>query len=132
MNLGVVSLIKEAIGAGKELIEDKDKRNQFADNNSERAYKLAETIIKRETTPKVDAIVKLAYAARDCILPMFRPVGGFILSAAGVYLAINHPDTHELIMGALIGSGPAWGYSRYKEKVKGVNQPSTEAFDDEE
>lgn len=119
----IAGAFSELIGVGKELIEDKDKRNEYAFRLAELQMQLTERMLTQQTHPKADAAVKIAYAIKELVLPMFRPVGALLLALWGV----SHPEQLQWLhdnLGALgdgaiasvFGAFPAWGVSRHIEK----------------
>lgn len=119
----VADVFKGLIGVGSELIEDKDKRNEYAFKLAELQMQLTQTMLTQQTHPRADAAVKLLYAFKELVLPMFRPVGALALAMWGG----THPETlqwlhdtmgtaGDAIIGAIFGSFPAWGVSRHIEK----------------
>ena len=106
-----------AIGAigkiGEKLIVDKDKKIEFAYKAQELAFKSMEVMLTVKTVPWVDATVKILYALKA----FFRPVVGGLMTAFGAYAHVKGMDLgalHAIFDGAF----PAWGVSRYAEKVK--------------
>jgi hypothetical protein len=127
----IAELFNNLIGVGKELIVDKDKQIEFAFKIAELQAQLSEKMLTMQTTPKVDAFVKVLYAFKELILPMFRP----LVSALPWMMLLWSPETvintinlvsmklgepySGMIITGLYSMFPAWGYSRHKEK----NQP---------
>jgi len=114
---------------GKELIEDKDKRNEFnmkiaeAKTNLKLAELKAETahetaLLSQTTNPKVDAFVKLLLA----LVPLMRPIGTALMTGAGIYMSIKGIQVDPRISVGLVSAFPAWGLSRHilrnKELIK--------------
>lgn len=119
----VADVFSDLIGLGKELIEDKDKRNEYAFRLAELRVQLAEKMLTQQTHPKADAAVKLLYAFKEILLPMMRPVGSLLLALWGA----SHPEQIKWLhdnLGTLgdgtilsiFGAFPAWGVSRHIEK----------------
>lgn len=107
------------IDIGKELIVDKDKQIEFSFKILEMQQQLAEKILTMNTTPKVDAFVKIVYAFKELIIPMFRPLGTFAITAFGVYAHIHNIQIPEYIHAGLDAAFGGWVYSRHVEKTKG-------------
>ena len=60
--MSLLSIIPSLVNLGSELIEDKDKRNEYAFRLAELGLDIEKTVLSQTTTPKVDAFVKLIYA----------------------------------------------------------------------
>lgn len=126
--LGLTELFNNLIGVGKELIVDKDKQIEFAFKISEMHHQLLHALMTMNTTPKVDAFVKILYALKEVIIPMFRPVFSglpwlaLLISPEHVVNVITYiktnlgPEYAGPIVTGLYGAFPAWMYSRHKEK----------------
>jgi hypothetical protein len=129
-----VSLIGQVIGLGSELIEDKDKRNEFVFKSQEMSFQLLGQLLTTKTVPWVDAVVKILMVGKAFV----RPLGGALMTAFGAYAHFKGieipPAMHAIFDGAL----PAWGVSRHaekREKIKVIEQapkrapePDTEWF----
>ena len=113
VDLGIGDFISGLMGMGKELIEDKDKRNEFNMRVKEMEGKIVLALIQQKTTPKVDATVKLLHA----FIPFFRPLGGALMTAFGAYALATGMEIPVGLEAVLISAFPAWGASRYKEKM---------------
>jgi len=129
----LTSLLPSLFSLGGKLIEDKDKRAEFAFKVQEMAFKQMEVLISAKTYPWVDALVKMAYASKQIVKGLFRPV---VSAGLFVYGMIN-PDMlqqlHALgiagdagIVG-VFGAFPAWMKSRHDEKKK---KPNIDAWED--
>jgi len=129
----LTSLLPSLFSLGGKLIEDKDKRAEFAFKVQEMAFKQMEVLINAKTYPWVDALVKMAYASEQIVKGLFRPV----VSAGLFVYGIMNPDMlkslHELgiagdagIVG-VFGAFPAWMKSRHDEKKK---KPVVEGWED--
>lgn len=110
-------LVAAALSIGKELIEDKDKKADLA-------YQTMDKLLASRTYRLVDAVVKLAFAAEQITKGLVRP-----LVSCGMFVyGVLNPDVlqqmhalgaaGDLGIAAMMGSAPAWGYSRHKEKQK--------------
>lgn len=113
------SAIDGVSGLISEFIEDPDKKNEIV-------TRTIEAMLASKTTKFVDALVKLAYASEQITKGLVRPI-----FSIGVFIyGLSHPEAikqlHELggvgdlAIGAIFGSAPLWGYSRFKEKQKRI------------
>lgn len=125
----ILNLIDAALSIGKELVEDKDKR-------AELAFQTMNTLLTSKSYRWIDGLVKLSYATEQIIKGLVRPL---VSTGMFVYGVLN-PDVlaqlHELGtvgdvgVAAMLGSAPAWGYSRHKEKQKSKKEDTS--WDDDE
>ena len=113
--IDVGGIFDSLFGLAGELIEDKDKRNEFNMKIMESKNALSMAILQQKTHPKVDAAVKVMYA-----LNMFwRPVVSAAMTIFGAYCHYKQIDLGSLaIHGMFDGAFPAWGFSRHVEKNK--------------
>lgn len=119
----MLGLVESLINVGSKFIEDKDKKNEFA-------VRTMEMMLESKTYRWVDGIVKLSYAAEQITKGLLRPV-----FSIGVFCyALINPEILEQLhalgtvgdagVAAILGSAPAWGYSRHTEKKRskeGIN-----------
>jgi len=113
---------------GDKLIEDKDKRNQYAFKVQEMAFKMMEVMLSTKTYPWIDGLVKLSYAADQIVKGLFRPIFSVGLFIFGL-LNLNVLEyLHGLgvigdagILG-MFGTFPAWMKSRHDEKKAQANK----------
>lgn len=113
---GVDDVLASLFNLGKSYIDDKTKQMEYAEKVAELGIQLQTTIIQDKTSPFVDGIVKLMYASKDVILPLFRPIGSALLSAFAAYCAYKKIDLGGL--GVIMGSAfPGWMGSRAIEKL---------------
>ena len=99
---------------GDKLIEDKDKKTEFAFKTQELTFKTMEVLLQTKTYPFVDALVKLMYAAKVFI----RPIGSLAMAGFAAYCAVNNIELNEVIQTTLFGAPVAWGVSRHVEKKR--------------
>ena len=111
---------------GGKLIEDKDKRNEFAFKALELTYTIMLKMLETKTYPWVDGLVKLAYASEHIIKGLFRPIGAALMFAFGIYAELNTLELSEPIQYMLFGALPAWGVDR------GLNKRKKQEPDDDE
>ncbi len=106
----LIDLISEAI-------PDPDKRAEIVAQIQRDTLEFSRLILSTKTTPRVDAFVKLLYAARDVAIPLFRPVLGALATAAAAWMAykgVQVPEWMEALLAALF---PAWVASRHANKT---------------
>ncbi len=103
---------------GGKLIEDKDKRNEFAFKALELTNVIMLKMLETKTYPWIDGLVKLAYASEQIIKGLFRPIGAALMFAFGVYSELNQISLSEPIKYMLFGALPAWGVDRGLDKRK--------------
>lgn len=112
------SLLPGLFKIGDKLIEDKDKKMEFAFKVQEMAFKQMEILINAKTYPWLDGLVKLSYAANTIIKGLFRPVVSTGMFLFAIYAEVNGITLSEGVQMLLYGSFPAWGASRHLEKKK--------------
>ena len=126
MNIPVISAITDVFGklfgVVDQLVEDKDKKNEIVLKIAELQNQLALQLIQTSTVPWVDATVKILFAVRDIILPMFRPVVAAAMAAYVVYAEINGITMSPMVEAMFAGAFPAWGASRWSEKKAGKSK----------
>lgn len=110
---------------GDKLIEDKDKKAEFAFKVQEMAFKQMEVLIGAKTYPWVDALVKMAYASEQIVKGLFRPIIAAVAFGFGLYFELNNIEVSGTVEAILFGSFPAWGVSRHVDK----NKPKKEEWD---
>lgn len=125
----LTSLLPGLLKIGDKMIEDKDKRLDFALKTQEMSFKVMEALLNVQTYKWVDALTKLAYSSEQIIKGLFRPV-----VSAGLFIyAIINPEildklhnsagwAGDLGIAGMFGAFPAWMKSRHDEK-KGVRKP---------
>lgn len=106
---------------GDKLIEDKDKKAEYAFKVQEMFFKQMEVLIAAKTYPWVDALVKLAYASEQIIKGLFRPIVSTLMMAFAIYCEIYEIELSGMAETVLYGAFPAWGASRYAEKKKKID-----------
>ena len=118
-------VIKGITGVVSEYVVDKDKQNEINFKIQELVKEFATTIVTTKTVPWVDAAVKLMYAFRDCLIPMFRPVFSGALAIFGCYLSYKGIETGMSVQDQAYNAGFAaplmqWIHSRGQEKKHAV------------
>lgn len=112
------ALIPGLFKIGDKLIQDSDKKAEYAFRVQEQAFKQMEVLIGAKTYPWVDALVKLSYAAEQIIKGLFRPILASVALGFGIFFELTGIEVSPLVEGVLFGSFPAWGVSRHVEKGK--------------
>lgn len=106
------------MGLADQYILDKDKLIEFRFRALELNIQAQETLLKTNTTPWVDAVVKLMYA-----LNMFwRPFVGAAMTAFGAYCHYKGIEMDAALHAVFDGAFPAWGASRHMEKIKNADK----------
>ena len=103
---------------GGKLIEDKDKRAEYAFKVQEMAQTLAFKLLETKSYPWIDGLVKLAYASEAIIKGLFRPIVSALSLAFVAYCDYKGIPLSQLVEGIMASLFPAWGASRLKEKMK--------------
>ena len=111
---------RSVVGLIQEYVKDPDLAAKLTAEIQQRQIDFSKTLLQTTTTPKTDALVKLLYALRDVVIPMFRPLGSAALTAFGAYLAYNQIPTPEWLDAAMVAAFPGWMASRHVEKAKRV------------
>ena len=116
------SVVPSLFKLGDKLIEDKDKKIEFAFKTQEMTFKMMEVMLATKTYPWIDGLIKLAYASEQLVKGLFRP----IISGGLFIYGIMHPELlkqlHEVGLGGdagilgMFGAFPAWMKSRHDEK----------------
>lgn len=114
----IASILTAATTIGDKLIVDQDKKIEFAFKTLELAQRSMEVLLNTKTYPWVDGIVKLLYAIKELIVPMFRPVGSFAMAAFAAYCDIKEIPLSDTVSTILYGAPVAWGTSRHMEKSR--------------
>jgi len=112
----LTSLIPGLFKLGSELIEDPDKKTEFAFKTQELYSTLATKLLETKTYPWVDALVKLAYASEAIVKGLIRPLGSFALAGFAAYCQVKGIELSDAVATLLYGSPAAWGVSRHIEK----------------
>ena len=110
------SVINGFTGLISEFITDDDLKNKLDFEAKKLKFELDKTLLQTNTTPNVDAFVKIMIAMRDIIIPMFRPVGSAVMSCFGAYCIYAGIVLPESIQYLLFGSPLAYGVSRHLDK----------------
>lgn len=118
------SLLPGLFNLGGKLIEDKDKRAEYAFKVQEMAFKQMEVLINAKTYPWVDALVKLAYAAEQIVKGLFRPVGAALMTGFVIYAEMNEIQLSGATEAILASAFPGWMASRHIDKAKAKKDDS--------
>jgi len=117
--LGLLSaVIPGLFKIGDKLIEDKDKKAEYAFKVQEMFFKQMEVLIAAKTYPWVDALVKMSYAAEQIIKGLFRPIASALMLAFAMYCEVSAIELSDGVQAILYGAFPAWGASRHIDKQK--------------
>lgn len=110
----------------KEITPDVDKQLELTIRLAQARMDFERTILQQQTTPWIDATVKLAMAGEQIVKGLFRPIGSFCMAGFAAYCIINAidiPTWAEPVMTMMGVSPAAWGLSRYFEKAKAQAMP---------
>jgi len=113
---GAEDLFKSIVGLGQTYIDNKEKAAEFAFQLAQLQVQFSQQLVQTKTSPFVDALVKFMYAMRDVIIPMFRPIGSFLLTASCAYLNYKQIAPPEPINSIMASSFPGWMVSRHINK----------------
>ena len=119
---GAIELGKGVISIIDQVVEDKDAKRESIKEVVRMTFDFQKAVLQMQTTPKVDAIVKLLYAFRDVVLPMLRPLGSALLSgftAFAIYKNIPIPPVLDVVMGSAF---PSWMVSRHLNKTSELKE----------
>lgn len=130
----MINLVLGALGVfgklGGKLIEDKDKKTEFAFKTLEIGQKFMEVMLNTKTYPQVDALVKLSYAGEQIVKGLLRPIGSFLMAGFAVYAELNGIELSEPIQILLFGAPVGWGVSRHQEKKAKAKKQIVEEDED--
>jgi len=121
MNL-LKMLLPDIFRLGDKLIEDKDKKAEYAFEVQKMSSGFMSTMLTTKTYPWVDALVKIAYASEAIIKGLFRPVLSAVLVGFGIYFELNNIEISATVETIMFGSPVAWGASRHIEKKAKLNK----------
>jgi len=124
----LISMIPNMFKLGGKLIQDADKRAEYAFKVQEMMQDFMKTMLQTKTYPWVDGVVKLAYAGDAIVKGLIRP-----LAAGGMMVYAIYAQTHGIVLPEaveimLYGALPAWGVDRGLDKRK---KKKEEAFDED-
>ena len=108
--------VKSLINLGSEMIEDKDKRNEFNYKARELANTFHVELLKTQTIPWVDAFIKIVLSFKG----LMRPAGAAISLGIWLWLKNKGVEMDPAVQAILLGQAPAWGWSRHVEKQERV------------
>jgi len=127
----LLGLMPSIFKLGGKLIQDADKRAEYAFKCQEMMNNFMMKMLDTKTYPWVDGLVKLAYASEAIIKGLFRPV-----VASGLFVwGLMNPEVlvklqamegmgGDIATTAVFGSFPAWLADRGIEKARKVNKPN--------
>ncbi len=114
--MNLLTLVPDILDAAKRFIPDKKQLAEFEHDISTLKLELDKTLLTTKTVPWVDATIKILYALKEVIIPMFRPLGGAAMTAFGMYCHLKGVEIDIGLHAILDGALPAWGLSRHAEK----------------
>ena len=118
------SILPGLFNLGGKLIEDKDKRAEYAFKVQEMAFKQMEVLINAKSYPWVDALVKLAYASEQIIKGLFRPIGAALMTGFVIYAEVYGIELSGATEAILAAAFPGWMTSRHMDKAKAKKDDS--------
>jgi len=114
----ITGVFKDIFGIVDQLVEDKDKKNELVFKMMEMQNALSTQLLQQQTTPWVDATVKLLFALRDIIIPLFRPIVAAAMAGYVVYAETNGVIISPVVEAIFAGAFPGWMTSRHLNKKK--------------
>lgn len=125
MNLNILgNLFGGIIDIIKEVVPDKDKQLELITQVQTQQLEMTKVLVSQATVPWVDALVKLMYALSHLIKEHWRPLVSSYLMLKGVTDVDLLQQLHNLgavgdaAITGMVGSFPAWMYSRHKGKSR--------------
>jgi len=116
MITALLGVLPSILGFGGKMIEDKDKKAEFAFKSLELTNTVVLALLNAKTVPWVDALVKLAYAGDAIIKSLFTPILTAVAFGFGLYFELNNIEVSASVEAILFGSFPLWRTARQKEK----------------
>jgi hypothetical protein len=115
-----IPVIESALKFGTSIVDVIDQYVEDKDLATKLKFAIAEKQIdfsmQIQASEHVPTFVKLMYAVRDVLIPMFRPLGTFALTAFAAYAATNDITLDPVLQAALAAAFPGWVASRHVEK----------------
>ena len=128
--IGLLNILPGIFKLGGKLIQDADKRAEYAFKVQEMMQDFMKVMLNTKTYPWIDGLVKLSYAAESIIKGLLRPLGAAGMFGFAIYCEINLIELSDGVQAILYGAFPAWGVSRHSEKSnKAKKKPD---WDDDE
>lgn len=122
MNLPVVDAVLgvfgKLFGVVDQLVEDKDKKNEIILKMAELQNQLSVQLVQTQTVPWVDATVKILFAVRDIVIPLFRPLISAAMAVYIVYAETNGITMSPMVEALFASAFPGWMASRHVTKKK--------------
>lgn len=112
----IADIFTNLIGLGKELVVDKDKQVEYAYKVAQLQTELVGKMLTMQTTPKTDSAVKLIFAVKEFIIPLFRPLISAAITGFGIYAHYKGIQIPEYIHVILDSAFPGWMTSRHISK----------------
>lgn len=119
----IIGLASGLTKLGSKFVLDKDKQAEYAFKTQEWMFKLMEKAIDQPGSTWVNNIIKLSIG----LMPLWRPVGSFVLAGIGIYCKYKGIDLGEYIEEGMISSPLLWGIAREADKKRKAKGP--EPFD---
>jgi len=128
----LTSFLPSLFKVGGKMIEDKDKKNEYAFKVLEMSNTVIMKLVETKTVPWVDALVKLAYAGDAIVKSLFTPVLTAVAFSFGLYFQLAGVEVSAGVEAVLFGSFPAWRVARQKEKNAKIERQKTTPIEDDD
>lgn len=108
-----IGVLDKGFGIIDQLVDDGDLAAKLKNQLLTEQMNFIQTLLVSKDVP---GYVKLMVALRDFILPMMRPIGGFVLTAGAAWMAAKGIELPDYLMAAMAGAFPGWVVSRHIDK----------------
>ena len=99
-----------------QVITDKDLIAKLEVEKEKLRLAIQSELLKTQTIPWVDALIKVMVALPNVVLPLLRPLGSAAMTAAGLYASFKGVELNDAVEVAAVSAFPAWGASRHVNK----------------
>lgn len=124
--LAAVPIFDKVLDIVDQFVPDKDKAMEIKAELRKIELSTMESLLKTQTTPWVDALVKLLYASVTLVRPLVSTglfVYGLMNPETFQVLSEASPIAGDIAASATFGALPAWGVSRHMEKKRKEEGP---------
>jgi len=112
----ITSVLPSLFKLGDKMIEDKDKKAEYAFKVQEITFKQMETMLNAKTYPFIDALVKLSYASDQIMKGLLRPIGAACMTGFLFYAEIEGIELSGTVEALCAAAFPGWMASRHVQK----------------